>query len=65
MIQGHCTPLTQRHSVGKVARLGQGERRHALEGTDRRKDGWTEGWKEGQVDGQTNRSLYVTCRAGP
>lgn len=61
MIQGHCTPLTQRHSVGKVARLGQGEKRHALDKrqeTDRRKDGWTERM-EGRTDGWTDRRITI------
>lgn len=42
MVQGHCTPCTQKHSKGEVwARLGQGERRYA-------QDKWSQ--TERQVD---------------
>lgn len=43
MVQGSCTPFTQRQSVGEVgARLGQGGRRYAQDKrsqTDRRMEG--------------------------
>lgn len=45
LFQGHCTPLTQRHSVGEV-RLGQSERRCAA------KKWWRIVWR-------TNWSLHV------
>lgn len=48
MVQGSCTPFTQRQSVGEVgARLGQGGGEDMLRTKDLRRTG---GWKDGRTD---------------
>lgn len=65
LVQGHCTTVTQRYSLGNaLGRLGERKRRYDPDKwsrTDRQTDGMT----YGRMDRQTDWSPLGARRAGP